>query len=181
MSKAQDIVAYGFSNTDKLFLDANIWIYIYGPQGSPTDLRSSTYSRALSNAMLAHSQVVVDVLIISEFINRFARLEHQRLCSSGQSPKDYKQFRNSPSFQPVAQAIVSAVRKIVKITTRCESGFTLVDIDVLLTEFEAGKHDFNDQILTNLCQSQSLKFVTHDTDFKGKDLNILTANRQILV
>jgi predicted nucleic acid-binding protein len=180
MSKAQDINGYRFSKTDKLFFDANIWLYVYGPQGNPGDAKVRMYSSALANAIRAGSLILADVLVVSEFINRFARLEHQALYLTGKAPQDFKQFRNSPDFQPIAQAIVAAVRKILKLAARTESGFASVDINALLTEFEGGGYDFNDQILVRLCLSQNLKLVTHDRDFKRTSVNILTANRYIL-
>lgn len=180
MSKAQDINGYRFSKTDKLFFDANIWLYVYGPQGNPGDPKARTYSGALANAMRAGSLILADVLVVSEFINRFARLEHQALYVVGKAPQDFKQFRNSPAFQPVAQAIVAAVRKILKLAARTESDFAAVDINALLTEFEGGGYDFNDQVLARLCLSQNLKLVTHDGDFKKAGIDILTANRRIL-
>lgn len=180
MSKAQDINGYRFSKTDKLFFDANIWLYVYGPQGNPGDSKARTYSSALANAIRAGSLILADVLVISEFINRFARLEHQALYQAGKAPQDFKQFRNSPAFQPTAQAIAASVRKILKFAARTENGFATVDINALLTEFEGGGYDFNDQILVQLCISQKMKLVTHDGDFKKAGIDILTANRRIL-
>jgi predicted nucleic acid-binding protein len=181
MSKAQDIAAYGFTNADKLFFDANIWLCIYGRQGSADDFRSSTYSNALKNALRANSQILVDVLVISEFVNRIARMEYEiQYPNKTQRPK-FKDYRDSAFFKPVAQAIVSDLRKILKFSARTESGLTAVDIHALLAEFENGGHDFNDQILVRLCVSQNLKLVTDDHDFKGKGVDILTANRRILV
>lgn len=180
MSNAQDITGYRFSNTDKLFFDANIWLYVYGPQGSPIDFRSRTYSNALANALRANSQILVDVLVVSEFVNRFARIEYEIQYPDKTKRPAFIQYRNSADFKPVAQAIVEAMRKILKFAARTESGFAIVDINALLTEFETGGHDFNDQILVRLCASQNLKLVTDDFDFKGKGVNILTANRRIL-
>jgi predicted nucleic acid-binding protein len=180
MSNALDIQKYRFTNTDRLFFDTNIWVYIYGPQGNPRDFRTRTYSRALADAMKACSRVVVDVLVISEFINRLARLEHQTLFHAGRAPQNFKLFRKSIAFQPIAKAIVSAVRNIVKLSARTDSDFEVVDIQALLTEFEAGVHDFNDQMMVHICRTQNLKLVTHDTDFKGRGVDILTANPHIL-
>lgn len=180
MSKAQDINGYPFSNTDKLFFDANIWLYVYGPQGNPGDPKVRIYSSALANAMRAGSLILVDTLVVSEFINRFARLEYQILQRAGKAPQDFKQFRNSADFQPIAQAIVASVRKIMKLAARTESGFVTMDINALLAEFESGGYDFNDQMLVRLCLSQNLKLVTHDGDLKKTGVDILTASHYIL-
>lgn len=180
MSKAINIATYRFSNTDKLFFDANIWMYVYGPQGAPNDPKSHTYSTALADAIRAKSDIFTDVLVISEFINRFARIEHQTLFRTGKAPQDFKQFRNSNDFIPMAQAITAAVRSILKFAVRVESGFSSIDINGLLTEYETMPSDFNDQVLIGLCVANNLQLVTHDSDFKGKGVTIITANRKIL-
>jgi len=180
MSNAIDITAHQFIETDKLFFDANIWLSLYGPQGAPNDPKTQIYSNALAEAMRAKSQIWVDVLVVSEFINRLARIEYDIQYPNKSRRPDFKQFRNSPDFQPIAQAIAAAVRNILKFAARIESGFSTIDINALLTEFETSPSDFNDQILTGLCMTNSLVLVTHDSDFKGKGINILTANRRIL-
>ena len=75
MAMTQKIAAVGqhnFTCQDKLFLDANIWMYLYGP---PQNRRSSevrTYSKAFKNILKASSQIYIDVLVVSEFINAYA-------------------------------------------------------------------------------------------------------------
>lgn len=180
MSNTIDITVHKFAETDKLFFDANIWLSLYGPQGAPNDPRTQIYSNALAKAMRAKSQIWVDVLVVSEFINRFARIEYDIFYPKNARRPDFKQFRNSPEFKPISQAIAAAVRNILKLAARIESGFSVIDINALLTEFETSPNDFNDQILTGICTTNSLVLVTHDFDFKGKGINILTANRKIL-
>jgi predicted nucleic acid-binding protein len=180
MSKAIDITVHTFADTDKLFFDANVWLSLYGPQGAPNDPRSQIYSNALAEAMRAKSQIWVDVLVVSEFINRFARIEYDIQYPSRSRRPDFKQFRNSPDFQPISQAIAAAVRKILKFAARIESGFSVIDINALLLEFESKPNDFNDQVLSGLCKNNNLMLVTHDSDFKGKGVDILTANPRIL-
>lgn len=180
MSRAIDINNYSFSEGDNLFFDANIWMYLYGPQGKPNDPTTQTYSHALAQAMNAKSKIWVDVLVVSEFINRFARIEYDIQYPNKLRRPTFKQFRNNqPLFQPIAQAIAGAVRNILKFTLRVESGFSIVDISALLAEYETIPSDFNDQILIGLCVSNHLQLVTHDSDFKGKGVNILTANSRI--
>jgi len=180
MSKAINITTYQFSNTDKLFFDTNVWMYVYGPQGAPNDPKSRAYSTALADAIRAKSDIFTDVLVISEFINRFARIEHQTLFRTGQATPDFKQFRNGHDFKPIAQAITAAVRNILKFAVRIESGFSTIDINALLAEYENMPSDFNDQVLIGLCVANSLQLVTHDFDFKGKGIMILTANPRII-
>ncbi|MGC1375574.1 MAG: hypothetical protein WA821_05090, partial [Anaerolineales bacterium] len=144
MSKTRDITGYAFSNHDRLFFDTNVWLYIFGPQGNPADAMPQIYSKAFASAIGAKSNIFLDVLVLGEFINRFARIEYDIQFPNKSKRPNFKEFRNSPAFQPVAQAIVSATRNILKFVARVESEFTRVDINALLSEFETGGHDFND-------------------------------------
>jgi hypothetical protein len=47
------LAGYTFLPTDRLLFDANVWMYVYGPQGNPGDWRTSAYSKALSSALKA--------------------------------------------------------------------------------------------------------------------------------
>src|SRR2546428_337525 len=134
-SNAQDITSYTFSDSDRLLLDANVWMFVHGPN-KPGDYRVAVYSSALAKILIAKSTIHTDVLIVSEFINRYARLRHSILRSSGGAPADFKQFRNSADFKLVAQGIADAVRRVLKNCTRIESDFDSVDIGFLIDEYE---------------------------------------------
>lgn len=179
-SKPQDITSYVFTATDRLLLDTNVWLFVHGPT-SPADKRVAIYSNALARILAAKSMIHIDVLVLSEFINRYARLGHRILISTFGAPDNFKQFRSSADFKPLAQDIADAVRRILKDCSRTESGFASVDITSLIDEHEKGESDFNDQMLTELCKSQGLSFVTHDGDFKGSTIPIVTANTKLLV
>ncbi len=170
-----NINSYNFTQTDALFIDANIWLYIHGPQAQ-RDNRSRNYSNALAKILKAKCSVFLDVLILSEFINRYSRLKFNL---EGRSP-DFKSYRQSSAFKPVAREIADAVRRILKHCECVESGLTSIDMNSLLIDYESKCPDFNDQILVELCRSRSFKFVTHDGDFKDYDITILTANKSML-
>jgi predicted nucleic acid-binding protein len=175
-----DLRTYAFTPNDQLLFDANIWMFIYGPQRNPTDWRPTLYSRALSNALSAVSSLFIDVLVLSEYINRHARLEHQVLISAKAAPDDFKQFRKSPDYQPIALAIAGNVRRILQLCHRVESDFESLDIVSLINEFETTPSDFNDLVLASLCQSRGLTLVTHDSDYKDRGLRVITANSKLM-
>ncbi|HXJ93343.1 MAG TPA: PIN domain-containing protein [Terriglobia bacterium] len=174
-----DINSYAFADSDRLVLDANVWLFLYGPT-KPGDRRAAVYSAALARILAARCEVHADVLVLSEFINRFARLRYNLLQSVAAAPLDFKQFRNGADFKPVAKEIAGAVRRVLRTCRRTESGFASVDIASLIAEYEKGESDFNDQMLTELCRSQGFTFVTDDADFKGNGLKLVTANKKLL-
>ena len=179
-NNSSEISAYAFTPNDEFLLDTNIWFSIYGPT-RPGDRKAMVYSRALSQMLAVKCQIYVEVLILSEYVNRYARLKHNILKSRPGIDQDFKRFRKSPAFKPVASDIAGDVRQILKHCERIESHLPEVDIAALIDEFEKGDSDFNDQILAELCKRRNLKLVTHDSDFKDCGVNIVTANRDLLV
>ena len=175
MSRVLEVKNHDFTSEDRLFLDANIWLYIYGPQ-KPKDWRVKIYSGMLKRIINKKSTIYIDVLVVSEIINRYARLKWQ-LFASGM---DFKDFRESKGFIVIAQEISDVVRRVVKHCSRLESGFMKLEINTILDTYSQGNSDFNDQVVTEICKDKRLTFITHDADFKGQGISILTANRRLL-
>jgi hypothetical protein len=177
-SSTYEVNHYHYSSRDQLFFDTNIWLLVYGPQYNPDDARVKTYSAALRTVLTAKCEIFIDVLVLSEFVNGWARFKYNTLPQN--THPSFKAFRNSPDFLGVAQAIATTIRKIIGLCTPVDSGFQSVDLTDLLSDFEKGTSDFNDLILARLCAARSFKLVTDDADFASQDVSILTANRRLL-
>lgn len=176
MNEIKDISSYSFSKDDRLFLDTNIWLSVYGPTAYQRR-RMTIYANAIRDIRKAQCSVFVDVLIMSEFINAYARWEYKQSASSSNTFKD---FRRSTAFVSIAKDISVNAKRIIKQCQCCDSNFISIDVEALLTEFEKGNSDFNDQIFSEICKDKELTLVTDDKDFKGSGLTILTANNQLL-
>ncbi len=172
------VASYGFAESDSFFVDTNIWIYVYAPQ-SPDDWKTRTYSKALAKMFTARSRIFIDAMVLSEFVNRYSRLAYNLFTAAG-STLEFKKYRQSSDFKPVAKEIESSVRRILKQCQRTESGFLDCDIDSLLTKYGQGDSDFNDELTVELCRSKGFKLITHDHDFKDCGLTLLTANNRLL-
>lgn len=171
-----NIRSYDFSFNDELLLDTNVWLSVYGPQ-KPGDAKAEIYSQAFSKILAAKSDIYIDVLIVSEFINTYARLKWRLVTPH---VKEFKLFRKSPDFKPVAQDIAADIRRVLQHCKRVESGFESLAIDAVIDQYAAGESDFNDQILADLCQRNGLALVTHDGDFKDCGCPVITANIRLL-
>ena len=174
--KAIAVKQHNFSSKDKLFLDANIWFYVFGPH-RPGDPNAVTYSDVFNCILNAQSQIYIDVLVVSEFINAYSRRKWKLIA---RHIKLFKDFRNSPVFKPVAQDIADDVKQIMKCCSRIESGFAMLDITRLINDYATGDFDFNDQVITEICKSNGLTLITNDSDFKTQEIPILTANSNLL-
>ncbi|MBN1593810.1 MAG: PIN domain-containing protein [Candidatus Coatesbacteria bacterium] len=162
----------------RFFIDANIWIYLNGPQVKK-DYKTREYSGALKKIRDSHSAIYIDVLVLSEFINRYLRIKLAEWDSRGVEAT-LKNFRSSSDYPAVAENIADAVRGILKVCERIDSGFASVDIDSLIGDFGAKRLDFNDQILAEICRTQDLTMITHDGHFSRCDIKVLTANKHML-
>ena len=138
-SLAQHIDHYKFTDSDRLFLDTNIWIYMFGQSSEALDRLRYRYSTALSRAIEAKSQLFTDVLVVSEFINTYARKECEYLSTA----KNFKEFRRSKEFKSIAKEIAYAAGKITEYATLLESGFSDLQIDDVLADYAKGEFDFN--------------------------------------
>ena len=167
---------HNFTAQDRLFLDANIWLYLHSPKQYKASW-VNIYSNAFNRLLKANSRIYIDVLVLSEFINSYARLKWSLVR---RHYRTFKAFRNSPDFKPIAQDIVNDVKQIMNHCSRIESGFATVNMDNLLAEYADGNADFNDQVITELCKSNGLTLITHDSDFRTQDISILTANPSLL-
>ncbi|MGK7900400.1 MAG: hypothetical protein AB4352_03105 [Hormoscilla sp.] len=103
---------YQFSATDALLFDGNIWLYIYGPEVNSSRRYKSIYSLAFRRIRSVKARIFIDVLVLSEFINTYSRLAYNKLPQATR-PADFKSFRNSNEFQPVAQKIAKFSRRIL--------------------------------------------------------------------
>ena len=176
--RAVEVSGYNFTSQDRLFLDANIWLYNFCPDAQPPkpSPKVEIYSQAFAAILQAKSRIFIDVLVMAEFINRYARLRW------GNEAPDmaFKVFRNSADFTAVAREIACQSGRVMGLCDRVESGFAGLQMEDLLDTYSEGESDFNDQVIAELCKKEKLTLVTDDGDFQYPGMSILTANRRLL-
>ena len=170
---------YTFSSTDAVLFDTNIWLYIYGPQGARYPRYRNKYNFAFRRLRSEKCRIVSDLLVLSEFINAYARFVYNELPEATK-PKEFKSFRNSDAFKPFAEEIAKYSLRILEKSELTEDVVELVNLRSIMRDYAAGETDFNDQVLAELCRTKDLKLVTHDYDFRGNNLTIITANERLL-
>ena len=147
---AMSLEQYNFDESDCVFLDANIWMFIYGPPQRKD--KTKIYSGALRRLLEARSRIFIDILVISEMINAYARLKWKLTAPE----RRFKAFRNSPQFTAIAGEIADYVRRSVKLCSRIESSYEPFDLRALMSEYGTGDFDFNDQIIRDFMPDQRL-------------------------
>ena len=176
MSEIISIDDYEFKSGEALFFDTNIWFVMYGPQTYNKPAYQNKYSSAYRRILEAKCEIFINILVVSEFINTYARIayrQHQKKF------KSFKEFRNSKYFAHVASDISNAVRKILDQSTPVGLNFDSMDLAKIVQEFKFGKLDFNDQVICEMCIHSNFKLITDDSDFMNCGAPIITANKKL--
>lgn len=156
----------------KIFVDANVLIYLFWPTGSYYYERN--YAQVFNSLLKQGNDFCVDIFVISEIINRILRTEHNQL----QPTKRFKDFRDSVE----GKQALSDIHLIIKnnILPRFDiagKNYNKSEIERFLVVDEL---DFVDKSTYTICKENSFVLLTNDKDFKNTDLDILTGNPNIL-
>lgn len=166
---------------DKFFFDANIWLSIYGPIGYYADWRVRKYSNFLTILQLKNCYIYTNTIIISEFVNRFARMEfEQRRIQLDLEYDEFKRFREMEDFKEVASEIAANIRKIIRSSNLCNHEISDDELFDLADIYEKGGFDINDLMFEEICKQTDSILVTHDGDFKNSEIKVVTANNNML-
>jgi predicted nucleic acid-binding protein len=177
-NKAYDLSSYSFHSGEQVLVDTNVWLYLFPAPGKPPHNFAPQYSIAFKNLVSAQAQPVLDPMVLSEYLNRYIRIEWGGSDKS-QYPK-FKDFRSSPNFSAVASAAEIFAKKILTICQVHSIPASELDLNRALADFSAGGVDFNDAILVDICKRRNLKLMTNDGDFQDGGIEVLTANPRLL-
>lgn len=156
----------------KIFIDANILIYLFWPTGETS--WETSYATIFRNLLKQNNELYVDFLIISEVINRVVRIEYAK----SQTTLKFKDYRNSPEGQETLADIYLIIKdNILRQFSVVEKTFNHQELEQFLMVDEL---DFVDKATLSLCQENEFVLLTNDRDFKSANIDILTTNPQIL-
>lgn len=177
-NKAHDLSTYVFSSGEPLLLDANVWLFLFpAPSGKPSSSVVS-YSTAFKNMLRVKVNLALDALILSEYLNRYCRIEWRALHKN--KHPDFKRFRQSQDYTSVGNRAAAYARLILKFCNRYDHPFSVSDVEQVLTDFECGDCDFNDGLFIESCRHHGWKFVTDDADITNGGIEVLTSNPKLL-
>lgn len=172
-SDARDIAQCAFSALDGVVIDTNVWLLIYGPPAVSTDRRIAAYSSGFKRLLESGCAIYLNMTLLSECCAGYARMVHRLFYKQHQ---DWKAYRRSADYAPVAQEIAAFARRVVAHCTWLPGDYKLADVDPLLDEYAKGSADMNDLLLANLCRANGWLIMTDDADFAGLGVSIVTAN-----
>jgi len=177
-NKAYDLADYSFSSGEQILVDTNVWLYLFPAPGNSQNNYAQQYSMAFAQLVSAKAQPILDPIILSEYLNRYTRIEWEGKYKALFST--YKDFRNSSDFSAVALTAEIFAKKILNFCMVHSIPANELDLSQILTDFLAGNIDFNDALLVNICKKRNLKLMTNDGDFQYGGIDVLTTNPKLL-
>lgn len=173
-NKAQDASMYKFQSGEHILVDANVWLYLYPPPAQPVSSWAAAYSNAFSRLLGAKAIPVVDALILSEYLNRYVRIEYDASWRSRHPT--FENFRQSADAATVLGSAVAEINQILKITSLRDTLLANIDLPAVLGAFKAGTINFNDGLLAQNCCINGWKLLTNDGDMTIGGIEVLTTN-----
>ena len=175
----RNIRSYPFSPKEKVIFDTNIWMRLYGPYCFTKD-NHFEYSEAFRNIRTNDTDILLNNIILSEFINAFSRdiWKHHPHKARWE---EFKDFRNSPEFEEVAEEIGLWMKEIKEMVSFCDLKFDKEIAEGYIDKYLCGSFDFNDIIIAEFSKLIRATLITHDFDFRGcEDITIVTAYKKLL-
>lgn len=163
----------------KIFIDANIIIYLFWPTAST--YWENAYASIFSGLLKQNISISLDFIVISEAVNRAIRIEYEKHLQENNIKKEtlkFKEYRDSEAgrqtlediYQVISEKVLNKFLVTGKIFTKTEIE-SYLSVDCL---------DFNDKAIISLCKENNFIFLTNDKDFVNADIDILTSNPSLL-
>lgn len=177
-NRAYDASSYIFRAGEKILLDTNIWIYLFPAPVDSSNRFAAQYSAVFSRLMAAGACPVLSPMVLSEYLNRYIRIEWQG--GYEQQYPTFKDFRKSSDFTQIAASAKVFAQKILHSCQVHELAASSLNLQQSLDAFATGKVDFNDAVLIDICKQSHFKLLTNDSDFQHGGIEVLTTNPTLL-
>lgn len=177
-NKAYHLNNFTFNQSDVVMLDTNIWLYLFPAPSNSQNYFIKQYSAAFKHLQTAKVTIVINAIILSEYLNRYCRIEWEALHKANYP--NFKNFRQSNNYCSVGQRAVADAKTILKFCCKKNDDFSNSDVILLLNDFESGNVDFNDGLITESCRLNGWKLITNDSDFTEGGIEVLTANPKLI-
>jgi len=171
--KARRIADWSFSSNDRLFFDTNIWLMLFEIQGNPSDSNISAYSLAYKRILREKSVILTDSLVLAEFANAAFRIRQDLAIRFSGAPEEFKEYRESEHYEYDAWSVCEFLGEI-RTRSQVLSVEPPDDWPAFTAAVQTGARDFNDEMIVLQCRKHNAMLVTHDRDFSGVDISILT-------
>lgn len=174
-----DITKYEVTNSDGLFFDTNVWMYIFGPMATVRSERQSAYSKIFKDAISRKATIFISSQIVSEYINAVLRIGFKNwMLINGLKNADFKHdYRPTPHYLDTLEDARDQMEQILKYSVQSSDSFQTSPVIPIIDRMES-VCDYNDSFFLWFCKGPQYKIVTDDQDmlFAKSDIKIITYN-----
>jgi predicted nucleic acid-binding protein len=162
----------------QIFFDTNIIIYLFWPTGKQKC--ENEYATVFKKLMDNGNRKLIDLTVISEVFNRAFTTEFEKYKEIHKNYKlEKKAYRDSQAGQDTIEEIYALLKNTVfKYFEFVGKSFSKDDILGMLI---VDQMDFSDKVILKICRENDLVLLTNDFDFKSADIDILTANTNLVL
>ena len=163
---------YKFKSTDKILIDANILLFVFCPL-STSDNKVDTYTDILEAMKVSNSKLYICSTVVSEFINRWLRMDFDKNLQDEQKSKNFKKdYRGSSRYKTVLNQILKQIKKLFESynVEQIDDAFSNFDIQASYIDKE---NDFNDLIVAHISKKYDLQILSDDKDFQSLDVKVV--------
>ena len=175
-----------YRSSNPVFFDTNIWLTLFAPPSKEDDFWKNEYSKVFSLVHQNNVPIILDSIIVGEYINKYCRIEIDAYFGDNESAKkiSLKDFRENhfDIYQPIIHSVIESINEIFSLPQIeiINYSFNTFDIENGLDLLKNKKVDWNDILIIDNCQKNSYSLITNDADFLNADIKILTCNPKLL-
>jgi hypothetical protein len=166
------IGSYTPKASDIFFFDNNIWMYLYCPIANFQSKKQKAYSNFFSNLLSRKLHIYINSLILSEFSNRYLKIDFE-LCNKNPSSIHYKTFKRdyvgSPQFIKTVKDVKLILDQILNVCQKCSDEFNSINLVEVFNLFQ--KIGFNDSYYMHLAKLKNWVIVTDDSDLTNPSIS----------
>jgi predicted nucleic acid-binding protein len=169
MAISVDVASYSFDKEDKLFVDANIWLYLFYNDDD------YGYGEVFERILKADTELFITDLVLSEYVNRRLRLDFNTYRDNLKQAGNRRGLQYKRDFRPTNEfkenyenAILSVKEDILPLV----SLLPVTQKNIHNWFEENNLLDYNDNIYLNLSKDKGLGILTHDKDFLSADCEV---------
>ncbi len=153
-----------FSDTDKIFIDTNIWLYLFYP-GNGGDFG---YSDIYENLIDSGAKLFISEQVLSEYVNRILQADFEKYKEAQRQLGNVTEISYKKDYRPTLhfkQSYLLAMRSINEDLLSVANVISIdhKDLESWCSEYEM--LDFNDNVYMKLSEKQGFGILTHDKDF----------------
>lgn len=162
---------YKFNSDDRILVDANILLFVFCPL-STSDNKIDTYTDILETMKVSNSKLYICSTVISEFINRWLRMDFDKNLQDEQKSKNFKKdYRGSGRYKTVLNQILKQIKKLHESYNVEQINDTFSNFDIQ-TSYANKENDFNDLLVAHISKKYDLKILSDDKDFQSLDVKV---------